>query len=349
MKFELKSLVVAAAFAAAGIANAATVTANVGETIRVTDDARGAASTGRQADITLESAGGALYFSYSGTLDPTTVPATKLTSVGGLVGALNVGKTAVVGVDGAQVTETTLPVGPVNRQTRALVSIGAQVTGLVADTSTGVFSTVNTIGGASQTSPFILDVLDGGTVTVKNLRVDLIGKQVFADMIGRPLITYDADLPPVYGDEVTFSGALWNIGAISGPTSLPPVELLAAADGDTSLLTARGYTINSVQDIVVNGVTVKDYNVTATNLLSKLTVTEEGFAVFAATLGLVEGSTGFSTLANVNNGATGWGTLKSAITFSAHEVPAVPEPSTYALMAVGLVGIGFAARRRAAK
>jgi PEP-CTERM motif len=347
MKFELKSLVVAAAFAAAGMANAATVTANVGQTIRVTDDARGAASTNRQADITLQSAGGALYFS-NGTADPTATPPAKLNSVGGLVGALNVGKTVVTGVDGAVVTQSNLPVGATNRSTRAIVNIGANVTGLVADTSTGVFSIVNTIGGANQTSPWIDGVLDGGTVTVKNLRVDLINKQVFADLIGRPLISYD-DPTLVYGDEVVFSGALWNIGSISGPTSLPPSELLAAADGNTSALTARGYVINSVNDIVVNGVTVKDYNVTATNLLSKLTVTDDGFAAFAKTLGLVEGSTGYTTLAGVNGGATGWGTLKSAITFSAHEVPAVPEPSTYAMMAIGLVGLGFAARRRAAK
>jgi len=347
MKFELKSLVVAAAFAAAGMANAATVTANVGQTIRVTDDARGAASTNRQADITLQSAGGALYFS-NGTADPTAPPPAKLNSVGGLVGALNVGKTVVTGVDGAVVTQGNLPVGVTNRSTRAIVNIGANVTGLVADTSTGVFSIVNTIGGANQTSPWIDGVLDGGTVTVKNLRVDLINKQVFADLIGRPLISYD-DPTLVYGDEVVFSGALWNIGSISGPTSLPPAELLAAADGDTSALTARGYVINSVNNIVVNGVTVKDYNVTATNLLSKLTVTDDGFAAFAKTLGLVDGSTGYTTLAGVNGGATGWGTLKSAITFSAHEVPAVPEPSTYAMMAIGLVGLGFAARRRAAK
>jgi hypothetical protein len=33
------------------------------------------------------------------------------------------------------------------------------------------------------------------------------------------------------------------------------------------------------------------------------------------------------------------------ITFGS-DVPAIPEPGTYALMALGLAGVGFAARRR---
>lgn len=47
-----------------------------------------------------------------------------------------------------------------------------------------------------------------------------------------------------------------------------------------------------------------------------------------------------------------WNTAQSAgyidLTIELPAVPAIPEPSTYALMGLGLVGIGFAARRRQA-
>ncbi len=331
MKFALKSLVIASAVVAAGVANAAVVTATVGNPLAVTDPN----GSGRVAELTLlGSSAGTLEFS-NGT---GVFGGTPTTSVGGLVGALNVGKVVITAEDNAAITETKVTIG--RATPRGIVKIGAGVTGLQADNVTGQILSVNSFGGATQTAAYLEGVLDGGKVTVKNLRFDLANNAVYADMSGAALNPDDT-----YGATVTAPGIkLWTIGSVTGPTSIPPAALLAAADGNFAPMIAAGYTQVGEP---VNGL----YTVNAQNLLGNLKVTTEGFEFFAKTLGLTPGSTGYTTLAGVNNGVDGWGSVKSSITFTARELgttPAIPEPSTYAMMAVGLVGLGLVARRRKA-
>jgi len=77
--------------------------------------------------------------------------------------------------------------------------------------------------------------------------------------------------------------------------------------------------------------------------LSGLTLTEGGKAQFAQSLGLL--GLAQSTL----NGIKDYGTIHSVInTTLVLDTGNVPEPSTYALMGLGLVGIAFAARRKSA-
>jgi hypothetical protein len=76
---------------------------------------------------------------------------------------------------------------------------------------------------------------------------------------------------------------------------------------------------------------------TYNNTISGLTITADGQAKFAQALGLL--SLGKAAL----NGISDYGTISSTIV-----AVAVPEPSTYALMGVGLVGVMLVKRRRQA-
>jgi len=352
MTFQLKTWVMAAAIAMTSAAQATTVVAGVGETIELHGGVGAAPSINRSVEVTLQSARSTFFFS-NGDADPSAPPPAKLISVGGVVGALNVSKSMPTPVDGAFMTVADLPVTWRLWPYRAIVNMASDVTGLVTDADTGVFSGVMGRGGVKLSAPFDPDLEAGGVVTVQNLRVDLLQGLVFADLSGAPLVSADLSAP-VYGSEVIYSGAMWRIGSISGPTSLPPAAVLAGLDGDRSDLAELGYEWLTTKNLVVDGASVVQHTVRATSKLGALTVTDEGFAAFADALGMDEGGTGRATLAAANRYAAGWGTLKLDLVFNLVEGPklplppavtAVPEPEVFVLLCVGLLGVAGHARR----
>jgi PEP-CTERM motif len=322
MKFVLKSLVIASALAAAGMSHAATVT---GTTLTLSD-----AATGRSATATMVSGSGALAFSNTG------YDGSDVNTLGGLIGALNVGNVAITGNGGVTVKDG-FKADEFGDLIRVSSVANAPVTSFSADNVTGALQVVQSAGGAVQTGTRISGTLTGGTASVTNLKFDLANKIVVADLTGvsaasgtKPSVSYN--LPGT---------TLWNIAKVSGPTALPPSALLAA--DPAAALTAAGFT--NVQ--TVNGANGVTYTADMVTTLSGLSITSTGFNFFSQSLGLL--STGVNALAAVSDYGTVSSTLKFSITQSGGVTPAIPEPSTYALMGLGLVGIALAARRRAAR
>jgi len=79
--------------------------------------------------------------------------------------------------------------------------------------------------------------------------------------------------------------------------------------------------------------------VTSTNVISGLKINATAYNIFAQATGLT--ANGKLSLSAV----TDFGTITSTI--SVRVTPSIPEPSTYALMGVGLLGVSLVARRRA--
>jgi hypothetical protein len=334
MKFAMKSLVVASILAATGAANAAIVTANAGTAITVTDPA----GSGRKAEITLLStSSGALTFSVDDHNPDLPYDPSDSATQGGLIAALNAGKIGVTGVNSTY-TETTFTDGTGIRNGGTAKGF---VTAVTANDQTGQILTVLTPAGAKQSGTAQSGVSTGGTAQVGNLRIDLTNTSfggvgvVFADLSGTNLATKTKA-----ATTITLNGeALWFFDAISGPTSIKPSSLLAA--DPVAALGKDGYTnIKKLTDARGTYYTA-DANNAITGLHIVGGTTGTAFNFFKNSLGLL--TQGSTALANVAD----WGRLDSSLQVQVREIPVIPEPSTYAMMGLGLVGLAAAARRRA--
>jgi hypothetical protein len=311
MKFSKATLALAASLAFIGSTHAATVTATAGNPVALGG-----------TDLSFVQGSGTLSFSAGSGFD-----GKDPNTLGGLIGALNVGKVVITGVGGATVAEDGLTVD--GEFTRTSSAASAQVVGVTIDPATGKVLSVASTGGANQLGTRISGTLTGGTATVTNLTFDLANKRVVADLSGTK-----AAVGTTAAVNFSLPGTtLWTIDSITGPTTIPVASL--SSPSVVNDLVAAGFTFDGLS----NG----KYNFSAVNVISGLKVTTEGFAFFKNSLGLL--STGQNALNAVNTDVQGWGSVNSKLSFS---ISAVPEPSTYLLSLIGvgmLVGTKLARRR----
>lgn len=273
MKFNLKTLVLAAAFVAAGGANAAPLTL-----------AEGGSVTDQGWTVSGLTGSGTLEFSSA------------------LRGALSLANVSFVQVDPAKLTVE----GPADDRSRIEASAPVKSLAGTFDGTTVSIESVGTAGGATQilpdaSAPNATDASTGGFVTITNLRVDLVNMDIYATLIGGNNVGTVNDLK------------LWHVNSITGSTSF------AAKEGVT----------------------------TSENVLGGLTIYEPAFKLFVQAAGLTEFGTGVLDSVNqLADNPDGYGTIRSSISVTAARA-AVPEPSTYALMGLGLVGLSFVSRRKA--
>lgn len=312
MKFAPR-IIASAALMVTGCAHAASVTATNG----------GAPVTLGGQPVSLTAGNGTLAFSDGGNYDPTD-PAGSL---GGALAAMSVANIKVS--DGS----TGIPPMPATTITTAYNSnflVSATATSTIGsvriDSNTGNLESLNTLGGIRLTGTRINGILTGGTALMSNLRYDLTNKTVIADLSG----TKNA-----FGTNaaVNFNlpgTTLWNIGTVTGPTQIP-TEFLNSPNLVSSMQ-AAGFTYQ--------GTLSGPQHFLGTVALSDLTLTTAGLNFLRNSLGLQ--AVAVSALSAVNTEPGGWGTMTATVEFAV----GVPEPSTYAMGALGLALVGLSARRR---
>ncbi len=245
----------------------------------------------------------------------------------------------------------------------AIATVGlANAAAVTVEAGTGVYKGLTATGaGTLAFSAQLLGALDSGQVVVSaygdavpSITLDQDGFYTSAS-VAAPIISLTIDDS---NDQVlsalTTGGATQTtefVKAISNGGVLTVSDI--NADLANSVIRARvqganaagTYNFDQVIDLWSIGSITGDTTVsgagTYTTTLSGLSISQQGFDVFVNSLALIRG--GVTALEGVSD----FGTITSVIT--AVPVAAVPEPSTYAMMGVGLLAVGAVARRRASK
>lgn len=338
--------------ATAPTASAAPVTIPVGAIVSIVDPA----GSGRTVPALFSSGTSKLTFSTGAEFD-----GIDETTLNGGLGALNVANLRLTPGAGATVVETSI-VGVFGDTVRVGASVSNNLSSAAIDPLTGTLSTLSANGSLTLSGTRIKGVLDGGSATLSNIRFDLENKRVVADLDGVRGAFGTTPATAFSARDTT----MWTFASITGPTTLPPATLLAA--NANIGLSQMGYTVartfETTGQIIgyapgscsgsyggygysyggggcYNPAPVPIYDssfgveVTGQTRLEGLQLTQGGLDFLSQSLGLKP------VAASAFLAVTDYG----SVTLTTNYVLGVPEPGTYALMALGL-GLMVGAVRR---
>jgi len=303
--------VAAACLACALAAQAAPVSVPVSGSFTATDPA----GSGRSVDVRLTGGTGSWELSNGGWTEQL-----HGSAVGGFVFALDVLNAKVVGVEGIQPAEQFWTDPDNGHVYRTGVQVPTQVASVALDNATGQITSISNVGSVQIKGARISGTLAGGIATISNLRFDLVNKSVVADLSG-----VRSAVGTIPSASYNLPGAtLWTFASITGPRGVPVDALMSTNPAEA--VAAAGF------DLIDGG------SFASTLTISGLSLSSAGYGFLVDALGL--GTTGRNAVSGVGQ----QGSIQTRLVFST----AVPEPSTYALLGVGLVGICVGLRRRVA-
>jgi hypothetical protein len=191
-------------------------------------------------------------------------------------------------------------------------AVASPLSSVTIDTATQVLNGFVTNGGMTLTTPFLKSISNGGSLTITDLRADLNSGLVFGKVIGGNGVGTLDDM------------ALWQASNI---TSTSNVEAHSLCLPDELCMGGGVYErINSVHAD-----------------LSDLMLTQQGKDVFSRSLALQP------LMQTFLNNDLPLGKLSFDAQFKVavgQNISVVPEPGTWALMGLGLVGLFAASRRK---
>lgn len=220
----------------------------------------------------------------------------------GAVGFLNVSTGKVTATPGAWVHESTALFGArVKKVTRLQINVDSLLNTITVDNTTAQILSIQDAGSFTLKTPLIEGLIDGGIVTFRNVRIDLPGKRVLADI---EAVSTDNSGAPIPGTEIQIANATaWTFDTVSGPTVIPTAALLKGAPTELIL---QGFSPRLI---------AKDrYLIQGTLNIQKLTMPADTVMWLQQALGSYAGGTAFNYIAAVNDGVDGWGAWQATYT-----------------------------------
>lgn len=260
---------------------------------------------------------------------------------GGAVGALNIVQAHPVALETSQLTETRALIGSrVKTDVRVGVEWRTNGRSLQIDSMgpSALWHGLTMSAGVRIDVPD-MDVSGPGGIELRNVVVRFDQRAIFGD------IAYGSG-----GDAQLIQGVkLWNYADSQGPVDISSADLSAMMDalyGQQVGSVAGGWSLLTEVD---SGYAGKAGVFQSTTTIRRLTATDEFEGLLMTALNVPVGGMAATSFANISD----WGVLDIAWSVGVGTPEAlsllsvVPEPSTYALMGLGLVGVFAVSRRRA--